>query len=318
VVKFFCLHRAYRVTKNSRHICYTPALVLVKPRIAQNTGIISLISLFLAGMQEETTTALLTEEHSIESRLLQRTVIIECFLPTHVTAPENMGLLLINDGQDMKTLGLAPMLESLLLNNQIEPLLCVAIHSCKDRKMEYGTAATPDYLGRGARAGLYTRFIFEELLPFIQASYGISSFKEKSFAGFSLGGLSALDIVWSHPEEFSTAGVFSGSLWWRSRALDDGYNEDTDRIMHRLVREGSYYPGLKFFFETGALDETMDRNNNGIIDAIDDTLGLMDELIAKGYSPHDDIHYLELGDGKHDVPTWARAMPVFLQWRWGK
>jgi enterochelin esterase-like enzyme len=304
--------------KQERHGFNAAAGYLQSVCINRNAGRISLISLFLARMQDETTVALLTEKHIIDSRLLQRSVTIGCFLPTHVKAPENMGLLLINDGQDMETLGLAPMLESLLANNEIEPLLCVAIHTGKDRKMEYGTAATPDYLGRGAKAGLYTRFIFEELLPFVQTNFGIPSFKEKAFAGFSLGGLSALDIVWSHPDEFSTVGVFSGSLWWRSRALGDGYNEATDRIMHRLIREGNYYPGLKFFFETGALDETMDRNNNGIIDAIDDTLGVMEELVAKGYSPQDDIHYLELADGKHDVPTWARAMPVFLKWRWGK
>jgi enterochelin esterase-like enzyme len=269
-------------------------------------------------MHEEKTTVLFTEELIIESLLLQRTVTISCYLPGNVPHPEEMGLLLINDGQDMKTLGLAAMLEELLAARAIEPLVCVAIHTGKQRMAEYGTASTADYMGRGAKAGLYTRFIFEELLPFIHFTYGIASFKEKSFAGFSLGGLSALDIVWNHPEAFSKAGVFSGSLWWRIRGLEDGYNEATDRIMHMQVKEGGYFPWLKFFFEIGALDETMDRNNNGIIDAIDDTLSLIDELVTKGYSPHDDIHYLELGDGRHDVATWARAMPVFLKWGWGK
>jgi hypothetical protein len=66
------------------------------------------------------------------------------------------------------------------------------------------------------------------------------------------------------------------------------------------------------------MDEIRDRNKNGIIDSIDDTLDLMKELEAKGYSPENDIRYLELKDGKHDVPTWARAMPEFLKWGWGK
>ena len=59
------------------------------------------------------------------------------------------------------------------------------------------------------------------------------------------------------------------------------------------------------------MDETHDRNNNGIIDSIDDALDLMAELKQKGYT---DIEYLELADGKHDIPTWGRAMPVFLKW----
>jgi len=277
-----------------------------------------MIYLFLSGMQADKTSSLLKEDLTIVSSCLERPVTITCFLPGNIQYPEQMDLLLINDGQNMEELGLATMLDELIAANEMEPLICVAIHTGKDRKAEYGTARCADYMGRGAKAGAYTRFIFEELLPFIHATYALSSFKTKSFAGFSLGGLSALDIVWNHPQEFSRVGVFSGSLWWRTRGLEDGYNEDTDRIMHMQVKEGGFYPWLKFFFETGALDETMDRNHNGIIDAIDDTLGLMDDLISKGYDPHTDIQYLELQEGHHDIATWAKAMPVFLKWGWGK
>lgn len=260
---------------------------------------------------------LLTEKIEIESEFLQRKVTLECFLPTSVRNPSSLNLLLINDGQDMEKLGLALILENLMAQKQIKPLLCVAIHA-GDRIMEYGTAGTLDAMGRGYKAQLYTRFIFDELIPFIQAEYLIPSFREKSFAGFSLGALSALDIVWNHPGEFTKAGVFSGSLWWRTKNMDEGYNEDTDRIMHARIRNGAYSPGLKFFFEAGALDETMDRNHNGIIDSIDDTLGLIEELIKKGYDASKDIHYVELQDGRHDVATWAQAMPKFLTWGWGR
>jgi hypothetical protein len=37
---------------------------------------------------------------------------------------------------------------------------------------------------------------------------------------------------------------------------------------------------------------------------------------AKGYTD-EHIHYLEMEDGKHDVPTWGKAFPVFLKWGWG-
>ena len=111
--------------------------------------------------------------------------------------------------------------------------------------------------------------------------------------------------------------MFSGSLWWRSKDLHQGYNEHTDRIMHKLIRQGQFKPGLKFYFTTGSLDEKMDRNSNGIIDSIDDTLGLIEELEKKGYKNEGDIHYINYEDGKHDVKTWGRAMPAFLKWGWG-
>lgn len=217
----------------------------------------------------------------------------------------------------MEELGLACMLGDLQASHHLAPLLCVAIHCGEDRRNEYGTAGMKDFKGRGAKAGLYTKFIFEELFPFIRQVTTIAVFKEKSFAGFSLGGLSALDIVWAHPSVFKRAGVFSGSLWWRLKGLEDGYIEETDRIMHKLIREGTYFPHLKFFFETGTLDETDDRNNNGIIDSIDDTLGLIDELLKKGFT-RADITYLELKDGRHDIATWAKAMPAFLKWGWAQ
>jgi enterochelin esterase-like enzyme len=126
-----------------------------------------------------------------------------------------------------------------------------------------------------------------------------------------------VDIVWNHPYEFLHVGVFSGSLWWRTKALDDGYDEDKDRIMHTQVREGIYAPWLKFFFQTGVQDETADRNNNGIIDSIDDTMDLIKELVKKGYHRKKDIVYKEYEDGRHDVTTWGRAMPEFLKWAFG-
>jgi len=259
------------------------------------------------------TTALIVEEITLDSVFLERDVTISIFLPE-----DYKSVLLINDGQNMKELGLAPMLEQLIGDGEIEPLCCIAIHAGPERKAEYGTALYPDYMGRGAKAAAYTRFIFQECLPSVSSQFQIDLSQPLSFAGFSLGGLSALDIAWNHPNLFSKVGVFSGSLWWRSRGLDDGYVEASDRIMHKQIREGSFYPWLKFFFETGVLDEKMDRNNNGIIDSIDDTLGLIDELVAKGYDPKRDITYLELKDGKHDITTWARAMPVFLKWGWAK
>jgi enterochelin esterase-like enzyme len=267
---------------------------------------------------QSTVSSILVEKRVLHSDFLKREVKVDFFLPKNVADPSTISLLLINDGQDMETLGLETILSNLYSNKQIYPLLCVAIHASKDRKQEYGVAGSPDYLGRGAKAGLYTSFIMEELLPDLKNTYKITSFREMAFAGFSLGGLMALDIVWKHPRLFSKAGVFSGSLWWRHvDQIEEGYDDDKHRIMQQQVRNGAYQPGLKFFFQCGNMDETKDRNNNGIIDSIDDTLDLIAELEAKGYDSGKDIYYLELKDGKHDVPTWGRAMPVFLKWSFG-
>jgi enterochelin esterase family protein len=268
-------------------------------------------------MLTEELSHLITEQKAICSSHLKRYVIVDFYLPKNILDPSELSLLLINDGQNLPEMKFSAMMDQQIAANMISPVLSVGIHAGIDRKNEYGTAAIADYEGRGSKAAAYNHFILEELLPFIHTQYGIEQFKQKTFAGFSLGGLTAMDMVWNYPEIFSTAAVFSGSLWWRSKSLDDDYNDETDRIMHAQVREGSYHPGLKFYFTTGSLDETADRNQNGIIDSIDDTLAIINELEKLGYDSTYDIRYINFEDGRHDIATWGRAMPAFLLWGFG-
>ncbi|MET3877013.1 alpha/beta hydrolase-fold protein [Chitinophaga sp. OAE865] len=240
-----------------------------------------------------------THQHVINSVYLQQRMQLDSYFTG--TSPHI--LLLVNDGQDLP--GILPELPA--------TVLAVGIHADADRKAVYGTAGVPDYMGQGQLAESYTRFIIDELLPFLQQQYPDMRIVKRAFAGFSLGGLSALDIVWRHPDIFGLAGVFSGSLWWRSKPLGEDYNDDTDRIMHQLIRAGSYHPGQQFFFECGTADETADRNNNGVIDSIDDTRDLIKELLKKGYKPGKDIFSLEIPGGRHDMATWKAAMDLFLQ-----
>jgi enterochelin esterase-like enzyme len=282
-----------------------------------NLPIYNLIFLFLIFMITEKVTQIIAETYTISSLHLKREVIIDCYYADDYFKKDVISLLLINDGQDLRTMGFENILDKVYTSAKIEPIFCVGIHCAADRKNEYGTANIIDYKGRGAKAALFTDFVMLELIPFIRKKYEIISFKEKSFAGFSLGGLCALDIVWNHPNEFFKVGVFSGSLWWRDKdQADIDFDENKDRIMHRQIREGNYYPWLKFFFEVGTQDETADRNNNGVIDSIDDAVSLIKELRIKGYK-ETDIEYFELEEGKHDVATWAKALPTFLEWGWG-
>lgn len=234
------------------------------------------------------------------SLFLQREVGFDVYLPANTR--DTPHLLLINDGQELEQIGFPAMLEH--LQDTTHPSLwAVAIHAGPQRLQEYGTAKHVDYQGRGCKAGLYTRFIVRELLPFLQQRYH-QSFPDKTFAGFSMGGLSALDIVWNNPQYFRKAGVFSGSLWWRSS--NDGNHH---RIMHRQVKEGRFNPDLRFFFEAGTEDEKADRN-----DAVLDTEELMALLEEKGYEKGKHIQYTLVEGGKHDLATWAGVMPNFLEW----
>lgn len=252
----------------------------------------------------------------LASVALRRNVTIDLYCPAnpHPNLPQ---LLLLNDGQDLHQFNFVHQLEQSAASGISMPLVCVGIHAGANRIQEYGIAGIPDYAGRGALAAAYQSFVLEELLPFVHQSLNMGQFAGIGFAGFSLGGLSAFATAWQNPGVFQLAAACSGSFWWRSRELGPGYSDHIHRIMHQQVRSGQYHPGQRFYFTTGSLDETADRNNNGVIDSIDDTTDLVQELLQKGYSQPHELCYRNYEHGRHDVATWGKVMPAFLQWAYG-
>ncbi|GAC1374009.1 MAG: hypothetical protein NVSMB30_16480 [Hymenobacter sp.] len=255
----------------------------------------------------------------LPSRSLGRDVELSFLLP-----PVDAGggapypVLYLNDGQDLERLSLPATLNALYARRAVKPFVLVGIHANEQRVQEYGTAAHADFNGRGSRAGAYAQFVLHELLPFAQAHYHASpSPAEAVLAGFSLGGLTAFDLVWHHPDAFARAGVFSGSFWWRHRAVGAGYTP-ADRIMHGLVRAGRPHPSHRFWLQTGTLDERSDRNENGVIDSIEDCLDLVEELVNSGLNVPSAVRYVQVEGGHHHPDTWGRVMPDFLVWAFGQ
>lgn len=252
------------------------------------------------------------------SRKLGRVLNCEIFLPASFRADKNQEypLLIMNDAQDMEAVKLRISLERLYQQKSLPHLIVLAVFPF-DRMHEYGTRNFADYAGRGKFSKAYQDAVIQELLPFIQQKYKLMFCKENSaIAGFSLGGLSAFDLAWHHPEIFSKVGVFSGSFWWRSKPFKEE-DPDADRIIHNYIEAATNLPDLKYWLQTGTNDETEDRNKNGVIDSIDDTKDLIAILKNKGCL-HSDIVYREVEDGEHNPQTWGAVMPEFLLWCFGK
>lgn len=224
-------------------------------------------------------------------------------------------VLLMNDGQDFAGLGLEKTLSRAFSSRVQDGFAYVGIETGEMRLQEYGTSSSADFKGRGAKAARYARFLIEEFIPFLKSEFGASPHaSEWVYCGMSLGGLSAFDIVIHHPDHFGKVGVFSGSFWWRKKAFVPKDLEDRSRIILDVIGQAPGKPRLKFWFQCGTLDETADRNGNGIIDSIDDTQDVIRELRKKGYTAPGDITYVEVKDGRHDLSTWGSIFPGFLDW----
>lgn len=251
---------------------------------------------------------------SIFSKHLDRKVSYEIYWNESFDKVLPANLLLINDGQDLAKMNYQKTSKNLSMLKGFSQLISVGIHAGPERKQEYGVAGFPDYQQRGSKAMNYRNFILIELIPEIITKMSIRGFEEKYFLGFSLGGLMAFDIVMDFQHEFNAAGVFSGSFWWRSRALGEGYSDDHHRIIHQKVLSKTASKNQRFFFQAGKLDEVADRNKNGIIDSIDDTIDLIAVMQKIGYLGGSQLAYFELEDGGHNTETWGRVMPTFLEW----
>lgn len=222
-------------------------------------------------------------------------------------------VLYLNDGQEHEALGLHETLARLTAARRIRPILVVAIPTNDNRLHEYGTAVAPNRQGLGSLAAPYTRYVINELMPRIESEFRVCP--GATISGVSLGGLSAFDIAWNHPERFAAVGVMSGSFWWRA-AEDETQIDAGKRIAHALVRRATQSPPFRLWFQVGTRDEVSDRDDDGVIDAIQDTLELMAELRAIGGADAD-LAYVEVRGGRHDYPTWARVLPEFLIWAFG-
>jgi|SRR5450432_1392397 len=253
-------------------------------------------------------------DDELYSQHLQRKVKLHII---HTPPPDDRSsynLLFLNDGQDMDQLRVKETLDSLYKLKKLQPLVIIGIEA-GDRMKEFGVADNPDYLGRGNKAGFYDAFINNELYPYAKKESGVRKFKSVAIAGCSLGGLSAFDIAWNHPDKISRVGVFSGSFWWRDKASEDSnYSDDKNRIMYSKLKASRKKPGLQYWFYAGAAEEKGDRDKDSIIDVIDDTKDIINLLEKKNVVTSDGIVYRESLNGLHDYNSWSKVFPEFLIW----
>jgi len=241
----------------------------------------------------------------------RRTITV--YLPPGYTHEHVHPLLVAHDGQEMGAWKLADALARQHAAGCVSPVVA-AISANAARRHEYGTAGRLNGDGLGARAAEFQAFVTDTVVPLLRRRYQLERGPaHTAVMGASLGGLSAFDLAWQRPDVFGVAGVFSGSFWWRTSDVNVA-EQQASRIIHQRVRETAAKPPLRLWFQAGTEDEKDDRDGNGVIDAIQDTTELIDELVARGFVRGRDVIYRETPGGRHHPSTWARELPEFLRW----
>lgn len=179
----------------------------------------------------------------------------------------------------------------LMEEDKLREIIVVAVYSTEDRFVEYN----PSFAG-----GEYTRFIIEELKPFIDREYRtLPDRANTAVAGSSMGGGISFFMAWTHPEVFFGAACLSPAFRFRD-----------DNRLFDLVRDTARIPDIRLFFYCGLGDPTEQELAEGMY-------AMADLLRGRGFGANRILTTEEVA-GQHNEMAWARHTPEWLQFLFGK
>ena len=104
--------------------------------------------------------------------------------------------------------------------NKIDEVIVVGIYNTVDRNSEYTPFVDPKH--GGGNGDKYSKFLIEELKPYIDSNFRTKKGRENTaIGGSSLGGLISIYVGLSHPEIFGSVMAMSPSIWWADGKIID-------------------------------------------------------------------------------------------------
>lgn len=189
--------------------------------------------------------------------------------------------LYVNDGQDAQAVALPEALQALAEEPGADAPMVIAIDAPADRMGAYGLSnratgrsvvAQSKYGPVGAKAQAYSQWVATTLVPHVNAHYRTrADARSRAVLGWSVGALNAFDLGWQYPDMFATIGAFSPSFW----APADKERVQRTRLAQAIVERGPRRANLRMFVAVGTDEETGDRDDDGVIDAVDDARDLV-------------------------------------------
>ena len=248
------------------------------------------------------------ERHDVPSLWIDgpRRVTVWTPASAEATADKPAGtLLILHDGQNLfdpdrahrpgHTWQVAETAAKLIEDGRMPPIVIAGIDHAEDNRILEMTPTEGDHPGAG-QASRYGRFVVEELVPFIEAEYGLDTHAGRlAMGGSSLGGLATLAIAQQYPSRFGRLLVMSPSLWW------------DDAVMLKRMRRQPLAPDTRVWLDVGLKEG---RQTATLVRRL--RRMLTDQLDAGNLNGIDD----PIGD--HTEDRWASRLPEALAWLFGK
>ena len=227
---------------------------------------------------------------------LPRDIIV--WLPPGYSGEEKYPVLYMQDGQNIidpltsyigQDWKIDEAATRLISGQKMKKIIVVGIYCTELREEEY----SPRHLG-----GEYTKFLIQELKPFIDENYfTMSDQTNTAVMGSSMGGIISFQLAWEHPEVFSMAGCLSPAF------LVDDYE-----ILERVKTYTGEKKSVKFYLDNGTLGLETELAPGF------HRMGLL--LTEKGYSKEDLMIFVDEG-ATHNEISWSNRVHIPLLFFFG-
>lgn len=223
-----------------------------------------------------------------QRHVLSNAMTIDVFTPESYHENTNYPLLILNDGEQMFGSGgwnMHQVLQELIDNGEIKPVIAVAIHAGGMRNNWY-VPYVDDWVRQNwgpytPQAAEYAQAIFGEVLPFMNQNYPFDE-QEVGILGASLGGLISTWMGLKFPDKIKYSASLSGSFWVAEHSIFTEVN-------------GPYNEGHKFWFDVG----TGEWNYY---------VPLYSSLENTGAIPGTGSFYYEVPDAQHTTHDWLQRI----------
>jgi enterochelin esterase family protein len=212
--------------------------------------------------------------------------------PSYGAQNEPSGLLVLFDGAAyVDLMHVATTLDNLQAERKILPLVAVFVDNAT------ATSRLTELAGNAP----FTRFLAEELLPWVRGTYRVKDDPSHSIiGGTSLGGLAAAFTAIRHPDLFGNVLSQSGAFSWSSPNDPPVDDQPQPEWTRRELAARPRLP-LRFFLDAGLLEDATFRPNHPSL--LQANRRLRDVLREKGYP----VTYLEF-NGAHNYICWQGTL----------
>ncbi|WP_161599249.1 alpha/beta hydrolase [Reinekea blandensis] len=251
---------------------------------------------------------------SLQSDILQQPMEILVYQPPEAEPSETFPVLYLFHGQSespamFKRLGLFRKAEQMILNNEIKPVIIVAVdiqNSFGVNTLESADVQIPNGPFIHYDGGFYEDYLVNEVVPFIESHYPAQTHAGGRYVGgISMGGFAALHLAFRHPELFSKVGGHSPALV-TDESFDWLYPDHETWLNRNPLRlaQSEDLSALNVYLDIGLQDQW------GFIPA---TKTLAESLKQNGIDC-----LLSLTEGGHTSTYWSRKIPDYLMFYVGR